>query len=75
VEIIDILSTTELISVTQKKEKSGKTPNKNVVNESKVTTPITQAQILFSVASDMTLTNILTNFLNLIIVPSIPSDM
>jgi len=76
VEIIDILSTTELISITHKKEKGGKgkTPNKNV--ESKVTTSITQAQILFSVASDVTLTDILTNFLNLIIVPSgIPYDL
>jgi len=76
VEIIDILSTTELISITQKKEKGGKTPTKNVVSESKVTTTITQAQILFSVASDTTLTNILTNFLNLIYIPSsVPNDL
>jgi len=55
-EICDILSTTEVITISQKKEK--KTEIKVI------STPITQDQILFSVTSDTTLTSILTNFLN-----------
>jgi len=60
VDICDILSTTELITTLHRKEK-GVT---NVSNDIKITTHVTQSQILFSVASDSTITNILTNFLN-----------
>jgi len=59
VDICDILSTTELITTFHRKEKGVA----NGSNDIKLTTHVTQDQILFSVASDSTITNILTNFL------------
>jgi Cdc6-like AAA superfamily ATPase len=60
IDICDILSTTELITTVHRKEKGANGSNDCL----KITTHVTQSQILFSVASDSTITNIITNFLN-----------
>jgi len=63
IEICDILSTTELITI-ERKSKAGKTTGGNqLLTDTKITTTVTESEILFSVSNDDTLKNLLSTCL------------
>jgi len=63
IEVCDILSTTELITI-ERKSKAGKTTGGNqLLTDTKITTTVTESEILFSISNDDTLKNLLSTCL------------